>query len=99
MADAHPFAQLHKICAICSRLKKKERLGLTIKPHVVVHILLCDNAQLHKICAICSRMKKKDCAGQLNHMLFYIFSCVTKGLACCWPYDIMLSCSLSYFIT
>ncbi len=38
---AHPFAQLHKICAICSRLKK-ERLGLTIKPHVVLHILLCD---------------------------------------------------------
>jgi hypothetical protein len=26
---AHPFAQLHKICAICSRLKK-ERLSLTI---------------------------------------------------------------------
>ncbi len=32
-------------------------------------------------------------------MLFYIFCCVRKGLACCWPCDIMLSCSSSYFIT
>ncbi len=58
---------------------------------------ICSTAQ--DLCNLQPTEEGKTGLDNLNHMLFYIFSCVTKGLACCWPYDIMLSCSLSYFIT